>query len=96
MARGSIRKRGQTWTVTVDVGRDPTTRRRRQVSRGGFKTKKEAAQWLTSTLGQVDQGGFVAPTRELVGEYLLSGWPRSGSACGPAPGSPMSGCAAGT
>jgi integrase len=70
MARGSIRKRGPTWTVTVDVGRDPTTRKRRQVSRGGFKTK-EAARWLTQTLGQVDQGAFVAPTRELTGEYLL-------------------------
>jgi integrase len=73
MARGSIRKRGQTWTCVVDIGRDPTTRRRRQVSRGGFKTRKEAARWLTTALGQVDQGGFVAPTRELVGEYLL-GW----------------------
>jgi integrase len=71
MARGSIRKRGQTWTVTLDAGRDPTTRRRRQVSRGGFKTRKEAARWLTTALGQVDQGGYVAPTRELVGEYLL-------------------------
>jgi hypothetical protein len=71
MARGSIRKRGQTWTVTLDIGRDPTTRRRRQVSRGGFKTRKEAARWLTTALGQVDQGGYVASTRELVGEYLL-------------------------
>jgi hypothetical protein len=71
MARGSIRRRGKTWTVTVDVGRDPTSRRRRQVSRGGFKTKTEAGRWLTTTLGQVDQGAFVTPTRELTGEYLL-------------------------
>jgi hypothetical protein len=73
MAQGSIRKRGPTWTVTVDIGRDPTTRRRRQISRGGFKTKKEAARWLTTALGQVYQGGYVAPTRELTGEYLV-GW----------------------
>jgi hypothetical protein len=71
MARGSIRKRGPTWTVVVDVGRDPTTRKRRQTSRGGFKTRKDAARWLTQTLGQVDQGGYVTPTRELTGEYLL-------------------------
>jgi integrase len=71
MARGSIRKRGQTWTVVVDVGRDPTTRKRRQTSRGGFKTRKDAARWLTQTLGQVDQGGYVTPTRELTGEYLV-------------------------
>jgi hypothetical protein len=71
MARGSIRRRGETWTCVVDIGRDPTTRKRRQVSRGGFKTKREASRFLTTTLGQVDQGGFVAPTRELLGEYLL-------------------------
>lgn len=71
MARGSIRKRGQTWTVVVDVGRDPVTRKRRQTSRGGFKTRKDAARWLTQTLGQVDQGGYVTPTRELTGTYLL-------------------------
>jgi integrase len=71
MPRGSIRRRGPTWTAVLDAGRDPTTRKRRQISRGGFKTKKEAQRWLTSALGQVDQGSYVAPTRELVGEYLL-------------------------
>jgi integrase len=71
MPRGSIRRRGLTWTAVLDAGRDPTTRKRRQISRGGFKTKKEAQRWLTSALGQVDQGSYVAPTRELVGEYLL-------------------------
>jgi hypothetical protein len=73
MPRGSIRKRGPTWTVVVDVGRDPTTNRRRQTSRGGFKTKKEASRWLTDVQARVDQGGYVAPTRELTGTYLL-GW----------------------
>jgi hypothetical protein len=62
MARGSIRKRGQTWTVVVDVGRDPTTRRRRQTSKGGFKTRRDASRWLTQALGQLDQGSYVAPT----------------------------------
>jgi integrase len=73
MARGSIRKRGSSWTVVVDVGRDPTTRRRRQTSRGGFKTRREANRWLTQTLGQLDGGVYVAPTRQTVGEHLL-GW----------------------
>ena len=67
MARGSIRKRGQTWTVTLDAGRDPTTRKRRQVSKGGFKTRRDANRWLTHTLGQLDQGSYVAPTRQTVG-----------------------------
>jgi integrase len=75
MARGSIRKRGQTWTVVVDVGRDPTTRRRRQLSKGGFKTRRDANRWLTHTLGQLDQGSYVTPTRQTVGEHLLAWLP---------------------
>jgi integrase len=75
MARGSIRKRGQTWTVTVDVGRDPTTGKRRQTSKGGFKTRREAARWLTSTLGRLDQGSYVTVARQTVGEHLLEWLP---------------------
>jgi integrase len=71
MPRGSIRRRGETWSVTLDAGRDPTTRKRRQISKGGFKTKKDANRWLTEALGQTDRGSFVAPTRQLTGEYLL-------------------------
>jgi integrase len=73
MARGSIRRRGPTWTVTVDVGRDPTTNRRRQTSKGGFKTRKEANRWLTDVLARVDQRTWVTPTKETTGAYLL-GW----------------------
>jgi integrase len=73
MARGSIRKRGPTWTVVVDVGRDPTTNRRRQTSRGGFKTRRDATRWLTDVQARIDQGSWVTPTKETTGAYLL-GW----------------------
>jgi hypothetical protein len=84
MARGSIRKRGQTWTVVVDVGRDPTTRKRRQTSRGGFKTRREASRWLTQAVGRLDQGSYVAPTRQTVGEHLLAWLPAVRSSLRPA------------
>jgi integrase len=84
MARGSIRRRGPTWTVTVDVGRDPTTRKRRQISKGGFKTRREANRWLTHTLGQLDQGSYVTPTRQTVGEHLLEWLPAIRSSLRPA------------
>jgi integrase len=84
MARGSIRRRGQTWTVTVDVGRDPTTRKRRQISKGGFKTRRDANRWLTHTLGQLDQGSYVTPTRQTVGEHLLAWLPAIRSSLRPA------------
>ena len=38
-----FRQRGNTWTYVVDMGIDPLTKKRRpQISKGGFKTKKEA------------------------------------------------------
>jgi integrase len=75
MPRGSIRKRRSTWTAVVDVGRDPETRKRRQTSRGGFRTRAEAARWLTKMLSQLDQGSYVAPVRQTVGEHLLDWLP---------------------
>jgi integrase len=84
MARGSIRKRGQTWTVVVDVGRDPTTRRRRQLSKGGFRTRRDANRWLTHTQSQLDQGSYVTPTRQTVGEHLLAWLPAIRSSLRPA------------
>ena len=73
MAQGSIYRRGQTWTAVVDTGRDPTTRKRRQKSQGGFATKREATRWLADVQARFNQGTWVAPTKETTGEYLL-GW----------------------
>ena len=42
--RGSVVKRGTTWSFVVDVGRDPGTGRRRQRWKGGFATKRDAEQ----------------------------------------------------
>jgi integrase len=44
--------------------------RRRQATRGGFATEKEARRALTQALEKVNRGGYVAPTRLKVGEYL--------------------------
>ena len=38
--RGSVVKRGNTWSYVVDVGRDPVTGRRRQRWKRGFPTKR--------------------------------------------------------
>jgi integrase len=52
--RGSVVKRGRTWSYVLDVGRDPVTGRRRQRWRGGFATKAEAERALA---GQVSGTG---------------------------------------
>jgi integrase len=47
--RGSIRRRGSSYTWYLDVP-DPATGKRRQRSKGGFRTKKECQAALTEAL----------------------------------------------
>lgn len=58
--RGSVVKRGKTWSYIVDVGRDAATGRRRQRWKGGFSTRRDAERALVHALtGQaVDPGGL--------------------------------------
>ena len=46
MPGGWTRKRGSTWTWYIEDVPDPSTGRPRQVSKGGFKTRKEARDAL--------------------------------------------------
>ena len=73
---GSTRKRGSTWTaywfVPLEDGR------RRQMSKGGFRTKREAQEYLTGVLHAIRTGTFVAPNRQTLGDYFdlwISGAP---------------------
>src|ERR687897_110275 len=70
MARGSVRKRGSTWTVALDVGADPVRGNRRQKSKGGFRTRKAAEAALRELSTSVDAGRFVERSTKTVGEYL--------------------------
>ena len=70
MARGSVRKRGSTWTVVVDVGPDPVMGRRRQKSKGGFRTRKAAEAGLRELSAAVDAGRYVERSTTTVGDYL--------------------------
>jgi len=50
MSRGSVFKRGSTYTVKVDIGRDPETGKRRTHWMGGFRLKREADDYLAKFL----------------------------------------------
>ena len=47
--KASPRRHGS-WFFIADVGEDPPTRKRKQIKRGGFRTKDEAEQALSSHL----------------------------------------------
>ncbi len=60
--RGSIRKRGSTYTYWLDIGPDPVTGKRRQRTKGGFRTKRECQAALNDAIAAVQGGTFVEPS----------------------------------
>jgi integrase len=71
--RGSIRRRGRSWTVTYDEGFDEHGRRR-QRSKAGFATRAEAQRFLTDALSRLDGGTYAAPSKTTVRDYLEAEW----------------------
>ena len=68
--RGSVVKRGRTWSYVVDIGRDPESGRRRQQWKGGFATKREAELALRRALDAVDAGEVANAGALTVAAYL--------------------------
>lgn len=67
--RGHVSKRGKTWGYVVDVGRDPATGRRRQRTKGGFKTRREADAALAELIRSVGTGTYVARDPQTLAEW---------------------------
>ena len=74
-ARGSVIKRGKTYSVVLDLGRDADGKRIRKWH-SGYRIENLAERARTDLLGQVDTGTYVAPTAMTVGEFLDE-WQRS-------------------
>jgi hypothetical protein len=76
MAQGSVRQRGTTWTVVFDEPR--ADGRRRQRSKGGFRTRKEAERYLREHLVSLDvsldAGTYIAPHKLTMATYLAEHW----------------------
>jgi integrase len=71
--RGSVLKRGPTWSYVLYLGRDDATGKKHQKWVGGFRTKKLAEDALTEALERVRTGSWADPGRQTVSEYL-EGW----------------------
>src|SRR4029453_18272902 len=71
MARGHVRKRGESYQAIVYAGIDPVTKRQRYL-RETARTHKEAERALTRLLGQVDEQR--TPNTSATVGYLLDRW----------------------
>ena len=67
---GTIRKRSDgRWEARFTTGFDPLTGKQIQKSIYG-KTQKEVRERLTQITSEIDDGTYIAPTEETVGEWL--------------------------
>ncbi|HEY7626863.1 MAG TPA: Arm DNA-binding domain-containing protein, partial [Ilumatobacteraceae bacterium] len=68
---GSVKRRSGGWAFRVDVGADPATGRRRQVSKHGFATKRAAEQAMAEVVRVRRPPALrTAPSTWSLGEYL--------------------------
>jgi integrase len=68
-----FRKRGAFWHYTVEIGIDPKTGKRKQQSKGGFKTKKEA-QLAASVVEQENANGTYVKQSDISFEDFSKEW----------------------
>jgi len=71
-SRGNIAKRGSTWTYYVYVTNGDGSRR--QVSKGGFRTRKQAEAARIEALATINNGTWVEPGRLTIREFLEDEW----------------------
>jgi integrase len=68
--RGSVVKRGDGYSVVVELDRDPITAKRRQKWHSGYRTKREAERALTELLAAVDKGTYVPKSRQTLRDFI--------------------------
>ena len=70
---GFVKKRGNTWTAFWET-KDPATGKRRQHSKGGFRTKKLAQENLSTVVGAVTAGHWRPEVGLTVRQLLTEHW----------------------
>lgn len=61
---------GATWSVTVEIGRDPVTNKRKQKELSGFRTKKEAEVAAAGLITELDTGTYVSEKDILFKDFV--------------------------
>ncbi|MFT8320837.1 MAG: site-specific integrase [Bacillus sp. (in: firmicutes)] len=67
----SVRKIDNNWTFRIDVGKHPITGSRKQVYRGGFRTKKEAELAKAEFIAQLKKEGYFPTQSELMEDFII-------------------------
>lgn len=70
--RGHVYKRGDSWTYVLDISLPG--QRRRQTSKGGYRTKRDALAALNEAQGALQRGLYVEPSKLSVKTFLVDHW----------------------
>lgn len=65
-----IRKRGKTYSYTVDVGLDPITGKRKQLHKGGFARKKDAEAAARKIELALDENRYIEPSKKTFAVFI--------------------------
>lgn len=71
-SRNNVRKRGSTWTYYAYV--TDGDGKRRQISKGGFATRRDAETARVEALAAMANGTWVRPERLTVRDFLVDEW----------------------
>jgi integrase len=71
--KGHFKKRGERWYFWAELEPGPDGKRR-QTSRGGFKTRKEAEAAFAELRNEVRLGSYVERMNDTLGEFLVDEW----------------------
>lgn len=72
MRRGHVYRRGETWTYVIDT--KLPGQRRRQKSKGGYRTKRDALAALNEAQGALQRGLYVEPSKLTVKSFMEDHW----------------------
>ncbi|GAB6158802.1 site-specific integrase [Desulfotomaculum varum] len=59
------------WTIVIDLGRDPLTNKRKRLVRGFKGNKREAEKELARLINEYETGQYIKPSKIKLGQYLL-------------------------
>lgn len=68
--KGYVRKRGNKWSYTVDIGRD-SQNKRKQKTKSGFNTKKEATAAMNEVIYELNKGTWIDSNEILLKDFAL-------------------------
>ena len=70
MARGSVRRADSAWGYRIDAGLDPSNGKRRQLSKQGFRNKRDAETALNAVLKGLEDGSTPRRSTTTLGDFL--------------------------